>query len=486
MSKNVKIILFSFVGLAVLGATVAALKLTQPAAEIPSAAPPPADAETVFTDFDVNDVVSVRIKNDKDEYTVVKGGGGFSVAEIDGLALNVPYNESLLSGLAESAAGLSAKQAAEENADDLDKYGLLSPSAEVTAVFADGTAVSFCVGNETPSPTTRYFRLKDQNDVYAVSIYDLTPFLNDRYHWIEKRVVGEYDPAVAPIVSRITIKRPDLDAPMLIEALPEVPLEETRTFNTHKMISPVSVELDQEKAQFVVYGIYGLTAKEAVAVGFDERFYETVGLDEPFCEVEVRAGGKLFNLTIGGAPAVETGADGVNALSGWFGICSEIPDVLYLFEPSSLPWVYASPEDLMAEMFLTPYVYSLDGLIVETADTRLEFTVSGDADENEIFLNGEKIADDRPFKDLYQYLVGAKGEWLFGGESGTDFIARITYKYKDPKFPDDTVEYYAADDRKSVVRLNGENVFKCRDIYTTRLVGNISAFISGGEIIQNW
>ncbi|MDR0197092.1 MAG: DUF4340 domain-containing protein [Oscillospiraceae bacterium] len=487
LGNNLKITVFSLIGLAVLGSTIAVLKLTAPKEEAPEEPDVPAVSdETVFTRLTADDVISVSVKNQKDEYTVsADANGGFIVNELNDLGLNIPLNGSLLTNLASNVAELSSKLTVEENAGDLDKYGLLSPSAQVRAQFADGTSIAFCVGIEAPAPMTVYFRLEGENKVYTVSSYKLNPFLNDKYYWIEKRLTEEYDPQTAPIISRVTINRADLDEPMLIEALPEVPLEETRTFNTHKLVSPVSVELDQEKARFVVYGMYGLTALEAVSVGFSESFYETVGLDEPFCEVQVRSGGKLFELKIG-LPAVEKSEDGVDTLKGWFGICSEVPDVLYLFEPSALPWVYAVPEDLMAEMFLTPYIYSLDRLIIETESARLEFTITGDANGGDILLNGEKLTDDRRLKDLYQYLVGAKGEWIFMEESKSEFIARIVYKYKDSGFPDDTVEYYTADDRKSVVRLNGENIFKCRDLYTTRLVDNIDAFLSGGDIIQNW
>jgi len=71
-------------------------------------------------------------------------------------------------------------------------------------------------------------------------------------------------------------------------------------------------------------------------------------------------------------------------------------------------------------------------------------------------------------------------------EPDSEFIARITYRYNLPGRDNDIIEYYTAADRKSIIRINGENIYKCRDIYTTRLLSNIDAYINGTEINLEW
>ncbi|MCL2633818.1 MAG: DUF4340 domain-containing protein [Oscillospiraceae bacterium] len=488
MNKNVKIIIFSGLGVVILGLTVLVLTLTQPKEEPPPPPVEPINTETIFTAQNPEDVVSIHVTNRKDEgYTVIFDNsiyGGY-VKEIADKGAIVPYSTQMLTNMADYVSGLSSKMTVEEDAQVTSKYGLLAPKAEVTVLFKDNTEISFLVGDETPAGLTVYFKTTDNNNIYAVSSYLVNYFLNDRYHWIERKLVADYDTANAPAVTRITIQRQDLDEPIWIESLPERPFEESRTFNTHKMITPISIELEQEKNIPIVYGIFGLTARNAAWAGLEERDYELAGLNDPYCYIEVRSGGKLYTLTIGNA-AGEIDEFGIERIVGWYGICSEVPDVLYLFDPTSLPWVYIMPEDIMAELFLMPYVYSVEQLIIETAGHTLTFDIFGDSDNHAIVYNGTTLIYENAFTDLYRFLVGARGTEIFMEEYDGAVIARITYRYHNDLFPDDVIEYLEAPDRRSVIRLNGENIYKCNYMYTARLLENVDAFVNGTEIKQDW
>lgn len=473
MKKN---IIFSLLFLVILGGTVALLKLTEPK-PIPDPEPSEPEQQVTFAEFDAGDLLSVHVKNKLDEYNIEKGDDGYYVKEI---SVKVPYSASLFADAANGLADIKSYKTVELNAEDLDKYGLSSPKSEVDAVFTGGE-VAFCVGDDAPVGMTVYFCLKNSSDVYAVTTSTLRVFEKERFYFIERKVAPDYDSENAPTISRVLIERRDLELPIIIESLPERPLEEVRTFNTHRLISPIRLELEQEKASSVVYGFFGLTAQTAVWAGLEAFDYEHAGLNNPTCRVELTAGGRTYTLTIGAAAVNDDGE-----ITGWYGVCGEMPDILYTFAPGTLPWVYVEPEELMAQMFLTPYIYSLDELTLETADKRLTFKISGDADNHAVTLDNVK-ADEERFKDLYMFLVGAKGEWVFTGEEpDSEFIARVTYRYKNAEQPDDVIEYYGANDRKSVIRINGENIFKCRDIYTSRLIGNINAYLNGGTIFTDW
>jgi len=469
--------------LVILGGTIAVLKFTQKpdaAPEETSRTESPAQP-VVFADFNAEDLRSVHVKNKLDDYNIEKNNA-FFVKEI---SVPVPYSESLFEDMANSVSSIKAYETVELGARDLDKYGLLTPKAEVEAVFTGGS-VAFCIGDNAPIGMSVYFRLKDSSDVYAVSSSFLSVFEKERYYYIERKVAPDYDSANAPVINRVLIKRKDLEQPIEIEALPEVPLEETRTFNTHRMFSPFSLELDPTRSQNVIFGFFGLTAKEAVYAGLEELDYEKTSINAPTCYVEIESDGKVYSLTIGAA-RVEADENGDNKVTGWYGMCGEVADVLYVFAPESLPWLYAEPEDLMSQAFLTPYVYSLKELVVEAGDKKLTFDISGNADEHTVLANNVKVDEDRYFSRFYMFIIGVKGEWIFmEPENETELLGRATFRYNDENRPDDVIEYYAAADRKSVIRVNGKNVFKCRDIYTERLAENISAFLSGGEIVENW
>jgi hypothetical protein len=197
-------------------------------------------------------------------------------------------------------------------------------------------------------------------------------------------------------------------------------------------------------------------------------------------------GGLVYSVTFGNI-AYDIDEDGEPVILGRYGICSEVPDVIYLFS-INLPWLYTTPEDIMAHMFLMPYIYSLSELTVYTPERQLNFTITGDAFQNTITHNGVILTNTRPFTELYQYIISAKGEIMFRDELEPDceLIARITYRYREDSREDDVVEFYTAGDRKSIIRINGENVYMCRDIYTIQLLSNIEAFINGDELRLDW
>ena len=46
--------------------------------------------------------------------------------------------------------------------------------------------------------------------------------------------------------------------------------------------------------------------------------------------------------------------------------------------------------------------------------------------------------------------------------------------------------FYKSDDRKNIVSVNGDILYKVRQIYTQRLLENLDALFNGGEIKLDW
>jgi len=498
MKKNLKTIIFSLIGLLILSVTILVLQLTQPdnnsLNDNPDQTTEYIPLVTVITDYTAQDIISIHIINKNDSgYTIIPDSqpDSWKIGEI---SRKVTYNQAGFLNLAANAAQLSTSSTAQENVkpEELEKYGLSQSAMTVIVKFKPDSEVTFLIGGDVPGRAEFYFKKDDNSTVYTISSHLIMPFLNSRHDWIDKTAFPPYNPETA--VERLTVERLGWDKPMIIEPLPEYEFEEATTFNTHKFTSPVNIELDQEKTRDILYGIFGLTAYSVAAVDADDEFLETAGIKTPSCTVTAEFGGEAYTLTIGN-PAQS--ADGITV--GWFGTSSQVPGVLFLFEPNPvlLPWLYTEPEDLVSQMFMMPYIYSLDELIIEFSPENqeesqtkiLNFKITGDTEENTITLDGIKLSqiESDLFTQLYQYLILAKGESLFfEQEHKGETIAKITYIYRDESRPDNTVEFLTADDRKSVIRVNGENLYKCRDVYTTRLIKNIQAFIDGGEIVLNW
>lgn len=483
---NIKILIFSCVGLLVLGLVTAVLLLTQPAEEEPEEVEAEDKSYLVFGDREVTDVASVEVKNSEAEFTLsaMTDEAGAAYYGVEGFT-DVPLDTSTTKNTVSYISALTARQLVEENADDLEKYGLASPKAEVKVTYTDGTGFSFLVGDEAPTGSASYARRPGERDVFTVSTYQVSNFLFTAYDFINKLVVPEYDSENAPVVEKITItgrEREDI----VIETIPEPAEDETRyMMNSHQFTSPINVEIDGERGQSLIYGMFGLTAQSALWTGLDEVDYELAGLVDPQCVVTLKCDGVTYTLTVGDE-VVQENEDGTQSVIGYYGTVSTAPDVLYLFSAGSLPWLDFSYDDVIARLFLTPYIYEVAELVVESAEDTLRFSMVGDAEEQTFYIDGEEAAADR-YKTFYQFAIGAYGEQIYMEEDRGEFLARYTYSYFSERKTADVVEFYASpDDRKVIIYVNGAPMFKCREVYITRLVQNMAAVRDGSEIITSW
>ena len=164
-------------------------------------------------------------------------------------------------------------------------------------------------------------------------------------------------------------------------------------------------------------------------------------------------------------------------------------DAIYVFSPASLPWLTATPENMLYKLFLTPYIYYLDGVTIYDSDRKAyDFTITGDADKSSFTYDGKEV-DSAKFKAFYQYLLSAYAEQIYLDDLTGDnkFIAGVTYDHREEGKESDVVEFYASEsDRTCIIVVNGDVRYKVRQIYATRLLENLNALLSGGEIVSEF
>jgi hypothetical protein len=322
-----------------------------------------------------------------------------------------------------------------------------------------------------------------------------------RYYWLDRTAFPAGDPNTeieTVIIERIDFRDSDIE-PMIIKPLPAAQeIEDMRTFSSHQLVSPIEVNLCNETILPILFGFFGLTAAEVVGVQPDADDLRRFGfVDENnemsyACKVTIQTPDETFVLTIGTHVASDTGVT-----LGWFGMSSHVPGLVFMFEPDTMPWVYVTIDHIISASIFMPYIYSIDRLILETADQNLEFTIVGDAQNNRVYLGDEQNrsqlegtirnadSDRGRFANLYLFLLAARTDSVFIGDTppNAEFLARITYHFRDGDTQ--VIEYFSADTFQSIVSMNGQNLFKTRASYTTRLISNIEAFADGGEIITD-
>lgn len=492
MKKNTKIILGSVIGLAVLGAATLALVLTQPKDDTADSGTS-SDTSVSITDYETDDISTLTIKNESGEYTINRLGkekwGIDSIPEA--LANSSSYSTAM-----SSAGGMSAKQVVEENATDLVKYGFDNPTATVKMTFKDNKAedITCLIGIKYEGENSWYVKTDKSDTVYLVANSGVSFAMNNELSYVNKStLIASFD-SENDTVNRIRIERKDLEKDIVLDKLPEETEKEfSSTYVGYAMSSHNGILADDELDKNVVYGLYGISASDVFAVSPTDEQKKQAGLDDPDCTVTMVSNeDTVTKLTIGSAVYTvtkndETGEE-IKTITGYYGMLSD-KDAIYVFSPDSLPWLTATPEGMLYKLFLTPYIYYLDGVTIYDSDRKAyDFKITGDADDSSFTYDGKEV-DSAKFKSFYQYLLSAYAEQIYIEDLTDDnkFIAGVTYDHREEGKENDVVEFYASEsDRTCIIVVNGDVRYKVRQIYATRLLENLNALLTGGEIVSEF
>lgn len=479
LSKTIKWIIIGIGSVLVLVLALFLLKLTEPKTEsVDETSDLPADTTGVvtITDYEAADVVSLKIKNSGGEFTIVRKDDSFEIPLIS----KAPQNETLIATATGAAASIKTVAIVEEVADDMGKYGLSPAVCEVSVEFSDKT-VEFLIGNEAPTGTGSYFALKGSKSVFLVDTAQMSTLLYPANRFITLALTDAKTSEDGIIVKKLTIERADLNTPIVLEAEQEESGESDvpSVMNSHRFTSPVNIAADDGRAKSVVYGMFGLTASEAAYAAPTEAELGLAGINEPTAVITSENSDKTHKLTIGKAYTDESGI-----ITGYYGYYDGI-DVIYVFTTDSLPWLSADPSYIMSRVPITPYIYSVDRLIITTPDGENSFEIIGNSDENSVKLNGEE-ADMTSFKSLYQFIIATYGDEIYTGEVSGEPLAEIRFVYRDGEKPDDVMTFYQAENRKIAIKVNGQVLFTTRQMYIDKLNSNIKAYKEGEKIIIDW
>lgn len=411
----------------------------------------------------------------------------------------VTHNDSTIGAMVRSLAGLSAKDIVEENAADLDKYGLENPVASVKITFDDGTVNDMCFGIRNPAASNYvYFCKKGSRDVMQVSYYSTGSVFYDIKDFVSLVMTESYNANNPQELDYLIIERKDLSEPVEIEYMYDIAEQAEdedsviTTFNSHRITSPITAELDTTSGQTICYGLYALSAASCEYIDPTEEDIAAAGLDDPYCRISFKYGNKARVLLLGNEirsadDSEESG--GLSTVTGYYAMF-EGGNLIYAISTSNAPWYTFKVQDIMSRRPISPYIYTVDTLTVTTPDGEYVFRVEGDAD-NHAFYCGDQTLDDSKFKGFYQHLITSMGEELFFEEADYEPYIKVHFTYRSEYEStygrsEDIIEFYKSDDRKNIVRVNGDVLYKVRQVYTERLLSNLDALLNGGEIELNW
>lgn len=487
MSSSVKYLIAGVAAVALLTGGIIAMNLTDPSkktAEDSEVSDTVGEtAEAIYTGAS-DDIVSIEVKNDAGGYTFIRktkaAGEAQAVFTVDGLD-GVVLDSSLVDGFAVQAKELVPNKVIAEKPDDLSTYGLDKPKAEVTITYDGDSAgkVEFLVGNDSPGGDI-YVKTRDADTVYTVSSSFVKSYTYEKEYFVSKSVLEKPADEDMPIVKKITIERPDLEKPIILEYTGEN--ESGGTSATHVMTSPVKAYLDVSKSTDYTHGLFGLSAESVLSLSPSKEELTVAGIETPSCTVTMETDdGKTYVLKTG---MEYSGAEGSEAgYTGYY----EGTDVLWKFSESSVPWVKMQPGDITSSLVFGSYIYDLKSMEVTAGGKTEKFEFTGnDADTYKVMLNGKDFDLER-YKSFYQAVIKAPAEEICTSDEGIGELRasfKLTYNNGNP---DETIEFYAAEGNRVIIKKDGVTCFKCLASFVERsLLPNIAAVEGDADFITIW
>lgn len=508
MTKSVKAVFIAAGVLLVLGGVLLVLMLTKPKPETSEAGSGASDAEGVsayIIDKRAAEVTSVTVNNDSGSYTFTRQKRVVSTTDESGNITSsdeyywtsedlkgVPQSDTLVKSFITSLASLPQKSTVEENASDLEKYGLDTPKATAELKFEDGTDITMRFGIQNPADSSSLYYRDEGNKVRLINYSAAEPAFSDVKQFANLTLTESYNTEGTNELDSLKITRPDLEEPVCIRFMSEIAeLAEDEdsivsTFNTHCFTSPVNAEIDVTKGKNVCYDVYGLTMSSCEYLEQTEENLKKCGLDEPQAIVEFKYGGKEYELKIGDALREEvasTTSTSISTVKGYYAVLKGVAGI-YLLPSDKASWVSFKVSDLISHRPLSPYIYAVEYVEVTVPSGTYKFDIDG---ENKTFSCDGKQLNADEFRSFYQTLIGSVGEEMYTGEASGTPIASVTFNYKSKYFDayggeSDMLSYYGSDDRKCIVVLNGTPIFKVRRVYVDRLSENVDAILNGGKV----
>ena len=440
-------------------------------------------------------VKSVLVKNSEGEIKAIMKDapteeGANATYTLEGYE-NINVDASMVSTLANNANGMQAESLIASGTDELGKYGLEKPSAEVEIVFESGKTVKFYIGDQAPSGSSKYVRVDGNNDIYTVAASTLANYSKSVNEFIDKTILKKPDDDNYPIVNSLRIERGDIDYDILLEYDKDSEKPHSGgTSASHKMIEPTESYLAIENSTDITNGMFGLTASDIYVLNCKEADIAGAGLNEPFCKVTMECDdGNKYVLLLS---EIFTDDSGNKCSYGML----EGGNVIYVLSVDTAKWLTVQPVDIASRLMITSYVWNITKLSVKGGGESVEFAIepkdkdnipeNPQSDDNIVHMNGKEFDSER-YRLFYSFLTGTNAEEFAIGVPVPDGEPLAVIEYTD-SFSGKDMKYEFYDDSvmRALIVVNGESKYYCTKSYVNTLIENIKRIGTGEDYIKNW
>jgi hypothetical protein len=407
------------VGVAALVVLLTVVRNREP--QIPEADPTPGKPEISRIDIERIAAVSLTGPGREQPFTMQRTESGW---RIEGAAREIPIKESRIKDILYSFGSLYAERVIEDDAADLKQYGLDPPAVVAVATLDDGSSIEVHLGDRTPAGNTWYLGLPGQRIVYAVWTNH-----GNHYYYTVADMRGDELPAInGEALNYLRLQGPAIATLEIVETNP-LDTRFADLLTRLAVIQPYAFPRAIDSEEFANV-LAALAAPRIDRIVSDDREAAAdYGLAPPRFEVLARdAAGAEVALLFGD----ERDGDIFFQVAG--------RTTVYAMKRSRAGVIDLQPFALVDKFVLILNIEKVDAIeIVHPGGTNLlsiERTGSGD-DLVESFAIDGAAMEDKPFRELYQLVIGLLGDAELPPAEQSAVLAaqpevRITYRMNTP------------------------------------------------------
>ena len=389
--------------------------------QIPEAEPTPPKPQISRVDIERITAVSLTGPGREQPFAMRRVESGW---KIEGAGSEIPIKESRIKDVLYSFASLYAERVIEEDAADLAQYGLDPPAVVAIATLDDESTIEVYLGNRTPAGNTWYLGVPAARTVYAVWVNH-----GNHYYYTVDDLRGDTIPTInSEALAYFRLRGPEVRTLEIVETNP-LDVRHANLLTRLAVVQPYALPraIDSEEFTALQANIAGPRIDRIVSD--DPGAAAAYGLDPPRYELLARdAEGAVVELLIGNEEDGE--------------LFFQVPGraTVYAMDRSRAKFLDQRAFDLVDKFVLILNIELVDAIEIEHPEgpTRLTIERTGTGDDVvESFTVGGAAMEDKPFRGLYQLVIGllADAELPAAAEAamlaGTPEV-RITYLMNSP------------------------------------------------------
>ena len=389
--------------------------------QIPEAEPTPGKPEISRVDIDRITAVALDGPGREQPFAMQRSESGW---RIEGANDEIPIKESRIKDILYSFGSLYAERVIEEEAADLAQYGLDPPAVVAVATLDDGSTIEVYLGDRTPAGNTWYLGVPGGRTVYAV----WTNHGNHYYYTVADMRGDELPTVNAEAFSYLRLQGPAIDTLEIVETNP-LDTRFSHLLTRLAIVQPYAFPRAIDSEEF---------AKVQAALGTPR--IDRIVSDDPGAAAGYGLAPPRYDLLARDTEGAE--------LALLFG---DERDGEVFFQVAGRATVYAMKRSRAGVLDLDPFalvdkfvlilnIEKVDAIEIDhpggTWVLTIERTGSGDDLVESFAIDGTPM-EDKPFRELYQLIIGLLGDAALPREDqaaalGAQPEVRIDYRMNTP------------------------------------------------------